>query len=119
MGAIEAVGINAERPGGISNAVRAIHYAEQKGFGVVLHNQPAGLGSAWQIHLGSAFYSSLQYEMELFGQIMMEHDLLKQPLDYCDGGVHLPHSPGFGVDIDPDALRDYATGPTVIVDTNG
>jgi len=118
MGAIEAVGLNAERPGGLSNAVRAIHYAEQKGFGVVMHNQPLGLGSAWQLHLGSAFYSSLQYEMELFGQIMMEHDLLKQPLEYRDGGVCLPKGPGFGVEIDPCALKEYSTAPTVRIEAS-
>jgi len=118
MGAIEAVGINAERPGGISNAVRAIHYAEQKGMGVVMHNQPLGLGSAWQVHVGAAFYSSLHYEMELFGQVMMEHDLLTRPLDYRDGGVAVPTGIGFGVEIDPYALKEYGTAPSVVIHAN-
>lgn len=113
LGAIQTVGINSERPGGMSNAIRAIHYAEQKGFGVVIHNQPLGPGSAWQMHLASAFYTSLHHEMELFGHIMMEHDLMKARFNYHDGGVDMPTTPGFGFEIDEAALRHYSKAKPV------
>lgn len=116
LGAIGAVGINAERPGGLSTAVRAIHFAEQNGLGVILHNQPAGLGSVWQAHLCAAFHSSLHYDMELFGHVMLEHDLLKAPLDYSNGTLTLPEGPGWGVELDLDAVEHYAVRPTVVIE---
>ena len=117
LGAIGAVGINAERPGGLTAAVKAIHFAEQQGYGVVLHNQPAGLGSVWQVHLGAAFHNSLSYDMELFGAVMLEHDLLKTPLNYSEGGVCLPEGPGWGVELDLEAVEKYATRPTTIIES--
>ena len=116
LGAIGAVGINAERPGGLSAAVRAIHFAEQNGLGVILHNQPAGLGSVWQAHLGAAFHSSLHYDMELFGHVMLEHDLLKTPMDYSNGTLTLPEGTGWGVELDLDAVEHYAVRPTVVIE---
>jgi muconate cycloisomerase len=116
LGAIGAIGINGERPGGLSAAVRAIHFAEQNGLGVVLHNQPAGLGSVWQAHLGAAFHSSLHYDMELFGHVMLEHDLLKAPLNYSGGTLTLPEGAGWGVELDIDALDRYSVRPTTVIE---
>ncbi|WP_420560568.1 mandelate racemase/muconate lactonizing enzyme family protein [Tepidicaulis sp.] len=116
LGGIGAVGINGERPGGVTAAVKAIHFAEQNDYGVVIHNQPSGIGSAWQVHLAAAFHSSLRYEMELFGHVMLESDLLKTPLVYKDGHVLLPDGPGWGVEIDPAALEKYAVRPTTIIE---
>ncbi len=115
LGGIGAIGINGERPGGLTAATRAIHFAEQHGLGVVIHNQPSGLGSVWQVHLGAAYAPSLRYDMELFGQVMLEHDLLQSPLIYRDGFVHLPEGPGWGVELDMAAVERYAVRPTVVL----
>lgn len=116
LGGIGAVGVNGERPGGLTAATRAIHFAEQHGYGVVIHNQPSGLGSVWQVHLGAAYAPSLRYDMELFGQVMLEHDLLKSPLKYRDGFVHLPEGPGWGVELDMAAVERYAVRPAVVLE---
>ncbi len=116
MGAIEVVGINAERPGGVTNALRAINYAEMKGLGSLIHNQSLGIGSAMQIHLAAAKHFSLGHDTDLFGHVMMEHDLLTQPIDYDKGTAAVPTGPGWGVELDMDALDKYAAGPTVKVE---
>jgi muconate cycloisomerase len=118
LGAIGVVGINSERPGGVTNALRAIAYAEQRGLGVVLHNQPLGIASAMQVQLAAARHHSLGHAIELFGQIMLEDDLIVDGLDYRGGEVAVPEGPGWGVQLDEDALERYATGPTISVEAS-
>jgi len=116
LGAVRAVGVNSERPGGVTNALRAISYAEQRGLGVVLHNQPLGIASAMQVHLAAARYHSLGHAIELFGHVMLEDDLIVEPLNYQGGTVTVPSEPGFGVELDEDALAKYASSPSVVLE---
>ena len=116
LGAIEVIGINTERPGGVTNALKAIDYAKMNGLGVVLHNQPLGIASAVQAHIGAARFNSLGHSMELFGDVMMEDDLIKTALDYSGGTIKLPTGPGWGVELDEDALQKYATGSTLTIE---
>jgi len=116
LGGIEVVGLNSERPGGVTNMLRAISYAEIEGLGAVLHNQPLGIASAMHIHIAAARYHALGHAIELFGHLMMEDDLIKERLDYSNGTATVPTGPGWGVELDEDALRKYATGPTVIIE---
>jgi muconate cycloisomerase len=116
MRAIGVVGLNSERPGGVTNALRAIAYAEQRGLGVALHNQPLGIASAMHIHLAAAKHHSLGHATELFGHVMLEDDLIEDPIDYGGGTAKLPQGPGWGVTLDEDALAKYATGPAVTLE---
>jgi muconate cycloisomerase len=113
--AIGVVGINAERPGGVTNALRAITYAEQRGMGSVIHNQSLGISSAMQIHLDAARHHSLGHATELFGYFMFEDDLLVEPINYSGGTATVPLGPGWGVALDETALVKYATGPTITI----
>lgn len=116
LSAVEVLGINSERPGGITKALKAINYAKMRGLGVVLHNQPLGIASAFQIHLGAACYYQITYPMELFGQEMMEDDLIEEPIDYSNGMIQIPDGPGWGVTLDEKALKKYATAPTTTIE---
>ncbi len=113
MNAIRVVGINTERPGGITDALRALTYAEMRGLGVVIHNQTLGIASAAQIHLAAARYNVLGHDPELFGHIMLEDDLIITPIDYSNGKAKVPAGTGWGVELDEAALARYATGTTV------
>ena len=113
--AVGVVGLNSERPGGVTSALRAIAYAEQRGLGCVLHNQPCGIASAMHIHLAAAKHHALGHATELFGHVMLEDDLIVDRLDYSGGQVAVPVGPGWGVALDEDALRKYGTGATVIL----
>jgi muconate cycloisomerase len=115
LGAVGVLGVNGERPGGVTLALRAIDYASRRGLGTVLHNQPLGIGSAAQIHLGAARAGVLGHAMELFGHIMMEDDLVTTPLDYSGGLARVPDGPGFGVTLDEAALERYATAAPVVL----
>ena len=113
--AVGILGVNTERPGGITEALRAIDYAAARGLGTILHNQPLGIASAAQVHIGAARAPVLGHAMELFGHIMLEDDLIVAPLDYSGGRVRVPDGPGFGVALDEAALERYATAPATII----
>ena len=92
-----------------------MNYAEQRGLEVVLHNQPLGIASAMHIHFHAAKYYSIAHATELFGQEMLEDDLIVKPLDYSGGTAKVPEGPGWGVELDEEALKKYATAPTIII----
>ena len=115
LDAVRVLGVNTERPGGITQALRAIDYAARRGLGTVLHNQPLGIASAAQIHLGAARADVLGHAMELFGHVMLEDDLIVEPLDYSGGRVRVPEGPGLGVALDESALDRYTVAPPVAI----
>jgi muconate cycloisomerase len=113
--AVGVVGINSIRPGGVTSALRAISYAEMRGLSVVLHSQPCGIECAMLIHLAAARHHSLGHATELFGHIMLEDDLLVEPINYSGGTATVPPGAGWGVDLDEAALAKYATAETIVV----
>ncbi|MBN2027747.1 MAG: mandelate racemase/muconate lactonizing enzyme family protein [Actinobacteria bacterium] len=116
LGAVGVVGINSERPGGISAALRAMDFASGRGMGVVVHNQTLGIATAAQLHLAAARFSSLGHDVELFGDVMFEDDLILEPIACANGTAAVPLGPGFGVELDEGALARYARAETVIVE---
>ncbi|MCK6553536.1 mandelate racemase/muconate lactonizing enzyme family protein [Candidatus Binatia bacterium] len=116
LGAVRVLGVNSERPGGITQALRAIDYAAARGLGTVLHNQPLGIASAAQIHIATARAAVLGHAMELFGHIMLEDDLIVDPLDYSGGSVRVPAGAGLGITLDEAALDRYTAAPPVAIE---
>ena len=116
LDAVGVLGVNTERPGGITQALRAIDYAARRGLGTVLHNQPLGIASAAQVQLGAARASVLGHAMELFGHVMLEDDLVLEGLDYSGGRVRVPEGSGLGVLLDENALERYSVAPAVVLE---
>ncbi len=114
--AVRVLGLNSDRPGGVSKALKALNYAKMRGLGVVLHNQPLGIASAMHIHFHAAQFYSIDYATELFGQEMLEDDLIQNPIDYSDGTAKVPNGSGWGVKLDEHALAKYATDDTIIIE---
>jgi len=113
MGAVGVLGLNSTRPGGVTNALRALNYAEQRGLGAVIHDQPLGIASAMHIHIATARYHSFSYAAELFGTEMMEDDLITKPLNYEGGTAKVPYGPGWGIELDERALEKYAVATPI------
>lgn len=116
LGAIGVVGINSERPGGISGALRAIDFAAGRGMGVVLHNQTLGIATAAQLHLASARHDLLGHDAELFGEVMFEDDIILEPIAYSGGAADVPQGPGFGIELDEEALERYAVAEPLVIE---
>jgi len=116
LGAVRVLGINSERPGGVTNALKAFNYAKLRGLGVVLHNQPLGIASAMHIHFHIAKYHYIDHPTELFGQEMLSDDLILNPINYNNGMAKLPEGSGWGVKLDEKALERFATADTIVLD---
>ncbi len=116
LGAVRVLGINSERPGGVTKALKAFEYAKMRGLGVVLHNQPLGIASAMHIHFHIAKFPYINHATELFGQEMLIDDLILKPIDYNDGMAKLPEDPGWGVKLDEKSLEKYSTGKTIVLE---
>ena len=50
---------------------------------------------------------AVTYGSELFGPLLMIDGLLREPLDYRDGALHLPDGPGLGIDLDDERVARY------------
>lgn len=107
LGGARALGVNGERPGGVTGALRAIDYAAARGVGTILHNQPLGIGTATQAHIAAARYDCLGHDPESAGDVMFEHHLTVQRYPIEDGVLVLPGGPGWGIDVDRDAVDDH------------
>jgi len=119
LGGIGVVGINTERPGGVNKALKAMDFARERGMGIVIHNQSAGISSAVLLHLAAARFPYLGHAVELFGNVMLEDDLILDPIDYGGGTGKVPKGPGWGVTLDEAALDKYSTGSTVKLTLTG
>ena len=110
-GGMGVMGINAERPGGITGALRAIDYAAARGLGTILHNQPLGIGTAVQAHIVAARYDRLGHHPESAGDVMFDHHLTTSRYPIEGGELVLPGGPGWGITVDRDALAPPFPGP--------
>ncbi|MHA1681028.1 MAG: mandelate racemase/muconate lactonizing enzyme family protein [Promethearchaeota archaeon] len=115
LGAVGVLGVNSERPGGLTKAVQAIGIAKTRGMGAVIHNQPLGIGAAMHLHLAAVMHGNLGHDTELFGDVMLEDDLIIRPLPFKRGFVEVPAGPGWGVELDEQALDKYRVGETTVV----
>jgi muconate cycloisomerase len=53
--------------------------------------------------------ASCTWPSDIFGRLIREHDLLKQPLDIRPPIAVPPAGAGLGVELNPDAVRNYQT----------
>ncbi|MCZ2153502.1 MAG: hypothetical protein LC114_06315 [Bryobacterales bacterium] len=79
-----------------------------------LHGIPYWHGSEVDLGILEAAYvqksvSGRRAELpaDIFGRLVREHDLLKEPLRIVDGYVDVPEGPGLGIELDLSALEHY------------
>jgi muconate cycloisomerase len=65
-----------------------------------------GILEASYVHK-SASAAQATLPADIFGRLIREHDLLRQPLAIRRGEVEVPEGPGLGVELDPDAVAHY------------
>jgi muconate cycloisomerase len=67
-----------------------------------------GILEAMYLHQCAAA-ASCTWPSDIFGRLIREHDLLKQPLDIRPPIAVPPAGAGLGVELNPDAVRNYQT----------
>lgn len=95
---IFAVKIN--QSGGLRGAAQVAAIAEASGIalygGTMLEGAVGTMASAQLF----ATFDSLSWGTELFGPLLLTEEILREPLMYRDFALHLPRTPGLGLDID-------------------
>ncbi|GFE66177.1 muconate/chloromuconate family cycloisomerase [Litoreibacter roseus] len=105
--AAHMVSIKIMKSGGMGAARRVADLAHTAGMPLYMGTfLETGIGTAAGMHL-AATLPSLPFGGEIFGPLLMQDDLLRDPMQYKQGAVWLPEGAGLGVQIDDDKLRHY------------
>ncbi len=101
--------IKVAKCGGLLQAKRIAAVADAAGLSCNMGSEhPAGIGTAAMAHCWAStpeIIDSIGYgsPLERFAD-----DILKEPLHFENGEVHLPQGPGLGIDVDEEKLRKFA-----------
>lgn len=108
-GKVDVVQPDIGRVGGLTEALRVCHYAEDRGRLVVPHCWKTGIGIAASAHLAFAIPHCpfIEYLPVELCDSPLRKELVPDPLRMIDGRLELPEAPGLGVALDPEALRRY------------
>ena len=109
--AADVIGIHADQPGSLSRALFHARLAQAFGLPVVIGGTGyTGIGTAAYQHL-TAVATPGGPCGELGGAVDhgMPRSLVKTPLPVRNGVLSLPDTPGLGVELDTDALAEFAT----------
>jgi L-alanine-DL-glutamate epimerase-like enolase superfamily enzyme len=109
-GAADILSVYAGKGGGIGPARKMAAVAEAAGLTCTVgSNLEMGIASAAMAHLATATpgIGAEEFPCDILGPLAYEHDLLTEPLDFCDGSVRAPDGPGLGVTLDEQMLARY------------
>lgn len=97
------------RVGGITEAMRVCHLAQDRGKQIVPHCWKSGIGLAATAHLAAATPNCPMIEFlpaELCDSALRT-ELVNEPLTMTDGLIALPDSPGLGIELNLEAVKKY------------
>ena len=94
--------------GGIRACVKAAGVCETFQLGVAVHSSgELGIQLATMLHLG-AVIPNLSYAADAHYHHLLDDIIVGGKMAYVDGAIAVPKSPGLGVTLDRDKLRQYA-----------
>ena len=112
--AADVLVVKAAKAGGLRHAQAIMAYARDQGMrSTVSSSLETGIGIAASLHLSTALGRAAP--ASLGSGARLEHDLLTRPLVPVRGHLTVPHVPGLGVELDPDAVDCYTTGVMGVV----
>jgi L-rhamnonate dehydratase len=108
-GKIDIVQVDVTRCGGLTEAMRIAHLAEDRHKPVVNHSFTTGINLAASLHFTAALKNAFILEY-CESPSPMRRSITKQTFEAVDGIVKVPEEPGLGVDLDEDAVAKYRIG---------
>ncbi|WCN14833.1 muconate cycloisomerase [Marinomonas mediterranea] len=101
------IALKIAKAGGPIPALEAAVVSESAGFGLYGGTLLEGsIGTAVAIHAWSTL-PTLRWGSEMFGPLLLQDDIIKQPLRYHNNGVDVPNLPGLGIELDELKLAEY------------
>lgn len=77
------------------------------------HGSEIDLGILEAMYIHSALASgACTFPSDIFGRLIREHDLLKEPLDIRPPFAYLPKGQGLGIEVDEEAIKYYLQNKT-------
>jgi muconate cycloisomerase len=107
-GAAQAFSLKIAQAGGLTGCAEVADIAQTAGldlYGGTMLEGGVGTVAAAQIF---ATMHEFIWGTELFGPLLLTHDILVEPLRYAEFALHLPDGPGLGIAINPDAIAEFA-----------
>lgn len=93
--------------GGLKRGAEVSAIGQAAGIGLYAGTMlEAGVGTAAALQLFSTF-AKIEWGTELFGPLLMQRDILADPIRYDDFCVHLPEGPGLGITLDEDCIAHF------------
>jgi L-alanine-DL-glutamate epimerase-like enolase superfamily enzyme len=113
VGLVDVAQPDVGRVGGITEAMRVCHMAEDRGRMIVPHCWKTGIGIAASAHLAAAIPHCPYFEFlpAHLTDSPLREDLTDDPLVMQDGSLQLPTRPGLGIELNMDALAKYRATP--------
>lgn len=99
------------KAGGLYGVLKVAAIAEAAGIG--LYGGTMLEGTIGTVAAAHAFRTlpRLAWGTELFGPLLLTDDIVKTPIRYQEGHMHLPEGPGLGLELDLDKLREHRRKP--------
>jgi len=113
MGAVGVLGLKTYRPwGGITGARRLLEMARVMNIPCMFHDDvELGVSLSAATHIISAYRRVITHKCELSGcPEWVKDDVVKKPIRFEKGSVHVPEGPGLGVELDESKLKKYSKG---------
>jgi len=106
-GAADALGIYICEAGGMLAALNAAAIGEAAGLVVTIGSQcELGIGTAAMAH-AAVCMPNLAFESDITGHLRYPVDIINEQLDYRDGAIHPPTTPGLGVTLNEEVLERW------------
>lgn len=103
--AADVYAVKITQSGGLGLAQQVAAVAQLAGIALYGGTMLEGaIGTAASAHVFSTF-GDLSFGTELFGPLLLTHEVLQEPLVYRDFMLQVPTGPGLGVDIDLERLQ--------------
>lgn len=111
LGGTDIIGVKAYRPGGgLTGTMKVLAMAEVMNIPCMMHSAiEAGICTAASVHLLAGQFKNLEYANEVTGLHGYTSDLVKNPVKIEGGHAIVPKGPGFGVELDEEAVKKYTT----------
>ena len=105
--AADVFGLKPAKSGGMLKCKKIAGIAEAAGIpcyvGCMIET---GIGTAAYAHVGCSS-NAVTYGCELWGPLLLEDDISKEPVKFSDGYIYVPKGSGLGVEIDEAKLKKY------------
>ncbi len=98
------------RVGGITEAIRVAHLAQDRGRLIVPHCWKTGIGIAASVHFAAAIPNCpfIEFQPAELCESILRCELVADPLFMKNGVLQLPDKPGLGIELNYDALEKFA-----------